>query len=296
MASVVASLGIASKLPEVIYPVASSGANPGCYDSPSADAASLVPPESETREAPAQTEEYPYSDGRVLMEGDAHANSIVAMRNQLQAHFYRLPDTYVAGSMAVYYRQGDRDAVVEPDVFVALGVERKDRRSYKFWEEAGVAPAFVVEVVPPSTARADETSKQSTFEQIGVREYWQFDPVRTRIPHGLAGWRLKGGRYEQVRATRQAGGTRTYRSLVLDLGLRAEGQLLRFWDPRSGQDLKTHLEADSALDIFERSVDDAERRAEAEAAARRDAEREHDEANRRILELEARLRASEQTD
>lgn len=268
-----------------------------------ADAPSLAPPESETREAPAQTEEYPYSDGRVLMEGDAHANSIVAMRNQLQAHFYRHPDIYVAGSMAVYYRQGDKEAVVAPDLFVALGVERKDRRSYKIWEEAGVVPAFVVEVASPSTARRDATSKQSTYEQIGVREYWQFDPVRTRIPHGLVGWRLKGGRYERVRAMRQAGGTRAYRSLVLDLGLRSEGRLLRFWDPRSGQDLKTHLEMDSALDT-------SERRANAEAAARRDAERragdaerraddaerERDEAKRRILELEARLRASGKAD
>lgn len=273
-----------------------AGANPGCYHARMADAATLAPPEIETREAPAKTEEYPYSDGRILMEADPHANAIVAMRNQLQAYFKGLPDIYVAGSMAVYYRQGDKEAVVAPDLFVALGVERKDRRSYKIWEEAGVVPAFVVEVASPSTARRDATSKQSTYEQIGVREYWQFDPDRTRIPHGLVGWRLKGGQYERVRAMRQAGGTRGYRSLVLDLGLRSEGPLLRFWDLRSGQDLKTHLETDSALDISERRVDDAERRAEAEAAARRDAERERDEANRRILELEARLRDSGQTD
>ena len=317
VASAVASLGIAPKHLAVIGSVASSGANPGCYHSPMADAASLVPPESETREAPTQTEEYPYSDGRVLMEGDAHANSIVAMRNQLQAHFYRLPDTYVAGSMAVYYREGDREAVVEPDVFVVLGVERKDRRSYKIWEEGGVVPAFVVEVVPPSSARPDATSKQSTYEQIGVREYWQFDPVQTQIPHGLEGWRLKGGQYDRVRATSQAGGTRRYRSLALELGLRAEGQLLRFWDPRSGKDLRTHLETLEALAISERKAEaaaaarrDAERRVEAdkrrtEEAKRRaeadkrraeDAKRERDEANRRILELEARLRASGKAD
>lgn len=279
-----------------------------------ADTATLAPPDIEVRETPAQTDEYPYSDGRVLMEADPHANAIVAMRNQLQAYFKSLPDIYVAGSMAGYYRQGDKEAVVAPDLFVALGVERKDRRSYKIWEEAGVVPAFVVEVASPSTARRDATSKQSTYEQIGVREYWQFDPDRTRIPHGLAGWRLKGGRYERIRATRQAGGIRGYRSLVLGLGLRSEGRLLRFWDPRSGQDLKTHLEVDSALDISERRANaeaaarhdaerraeaeaaarrDAEHHAEAEAAARRDAERERNDANRRILELEARLRASE---
>ena len=128
-----------------------------------ADSATIAPPEIEIREAPTLSEEYPYSDGRVLMEADPHANAIVAMRNQLQAHFEGLADIYVAGSMAVYYSQGDQEAVVAPDLFVALGVERKDRQSYKIWEEGGVVPAFVVEVVSPSTARRDATSKQRTY-------------------------------------------------------------------------------------------------------------------------------------
>ena len=263
-----------------------------------ADAATIAPRVSAVREPSVQLEEYPYSDGRVLMEADPHANAIVAMRNQLQAHFKGLRDVYVAGSMAVYYSQGNSEAVVAPDLFVALGVERRDRKSYKIWEEGGVLPAFVVEVASPSTARLDATSKKSTYEQMGVREYWRFDPVRTRIPQGLLGWRLKDGRYRQVRATKLAGDERWYRSLALDLGLRSDGRLLRFWDLRSGKDLRTHLETDAALDI-------AERRAEAETAARRDAdrraehaerraehaERERDEANQRLLKLEARLQS-----
>ena len=40
-----------------------------------------------TRPAKVRLEDYPYSDGRVLMEADPNANSIVAMRNQLQWHF-----------------------------------------------------------------------------------------------------------------------------------------------------------------------------------------------------------------
>ena len=283
-----------------------------------ADAATIAPPVSAVREASVQLEEYPYSDGRVLMEADPHANAIVAMRNQLQAHFKGLRDVYVAGSMAVYYRQGDSEAVVAPDLFVALGVERRERNSYKIWEEGGVLPAFVVEVASPSTARLDATSKKSTYEQMGVWEYWRFDPVRTRIPQGLVGWRLKDGRYRQVRATKLAGDERWYRSSVLNLGLRSDGRLLRFWDVLSGKDLRTHLETNEALDIAERRTEavtaarrdaerraeqaecraqhaehraqHAERRAEADAAARRTAERERDEANQRLLELEARLR------
>ena len=249
-----------------------------------------------TRPPEVQLEEYPFSDGRVLMETDPHANSIVAMRNQLQWHFEARPDVYVAGSMAVYWRQGDPAAVVAPDVFVVLGVGKRSRKSYRVWDEGGVVPAFVAEVASASTSRRDATGKRATYEGMGVREYWRFDPLGRRIREGLEGWRLVGGRYERVQEAGEAG---CYRSEVLGLELRAEGWLLRFRDPILGRDLLTHSETSRALQ-------GAERRAEAEAAARvnaelerdkaereRDeAERERDEANRRIRELEARLRLS----
>ena len=242
-----------------------------------------------TRPPEVHLEKYPCSDGRVLMETDPHANSIVAMRNQLQWHFDARPDVYVAGSMAVYWRQGDPAAVVAPDVFVALGVEKRSRQSYRVWDEGGIVPAFVVEVASASTNRRDATGKRATYAGMGVLEYWRFDPLGRRIREGLEGWRLAAGRYERVGETGQAG---CYRSEVLGLELRAEGWLLRFRDPILGRDLLTHSEASRALQGAERDRDKAERRAEAETAARAGAERERDEANRRIRELEARLRLS----
>ena len=242
-----------------------------------------------TRPTAAPLEEYPCSDGKILMETEPHANSIVAMRNQLQWHFESRPDVYVTGSMAVYWRRGDPRAVVAPDVFVALGVPKTTRNSYRVWDEGGVVPAFVVEVASASTSGRDARGKRATYEAMGVAEYWPFDPLGKRVRQGLEGWRLAGGRYERVR---QAGAAAWYRSAVLGLELRAEGWLLRFRDPVTGRDLLTHSETGRALQA-------AERRAEAEAAARlqaereRDeAERERDEANRRIRELEARQRRS----
>ena len=270
-----------------------------------------------TRPPEVRLEEYPFSDGQVLMETDPHANSIVAMRNQLQWHFEARPDVYVAGSMAVYWRQGDPAAVVAPDVFVVLGVEKRSRKSYRVWDENGVVPAFVAEVASASTSHRDATGKRATYQGMGVREYWRFDPLGRRIREGLEGWRLAGGRYERVREAGEAG---CYRSEALGLELRAEGWLLRFRDPILGRDLLTHSETSRALqgaerdrekaerdrdraerdrDEAKRHRDTAERRAEAEAAARVSAERdldkanrERDEASRRIRELEARLRLS----
>ncbi len=253
-----------------------------------------------TRPAKVELEEYPFSDGRVLMETDPHANSIVAMRNQLQWHFEARPDVYVAGSMAVYWRQGDPSAVVAPDVFVVLGAAKGDRQSYRTWDEGGVAPAFVVEVASASTSGRDATEKRATYERMGVREYWRFDPTGKWIAQGLVGWRLAGGGYERIREEAEAG---CYRCEVLGLELRAEGWLLRFRDPILGRDLLTHSETSRALQDTSRALketsralqktecerDEAERRAETEAASRQQAERERDEANHRIQELEVRL-------
>ena len=240
------------------------------------------------------SEEYPYSDGKVLMETEPHATSIVDMRNQLTAHFEARADAYVAGSMAVYYRQGDRKAVVAPDVFVVLGVEKKERRSYLIWEEGGVVPAFAVEVASDSTDRRDATSKRATYEQMGVHEYWRFDPLGVLIQEGLQGWRLEGGRYERVRAERADG---WHRSEALGLELRAEGRLLRFWDPQLGRDLMTHAEtrralqeSERALQESERALQESERALQTSEQERNQAERELDQAYQRIRELEARLR------
>ena len=252
----------------------------------------LVPAVNRLTEVP--LEEYPYSDGRVLMETDPHANSIVAMRNQLQSHFAGLRDVYVAGSMAVYYRKGDRNAVVAPDVFVVLGAAKRDRRSYRIWDEGGVVPGFVVEVASPSTSDRDATDKRETYERMGVREYWRFDPVGDLIRHGLEGWRLGGAGYQRVRETRTEG---WYRSEVLELDLRAEEWLLRFRDPRLGRDLMTYAEIERALQESERERGRVERERDMAAKERdmamkeRDeAARERDEANRRLRELETILR------
>ncbi|MCY4186997.1 MAG: Uma2 family endonuclease [Bryobacterales bacterium] len=265
-------------------------------------------PEPTSAPVPVREEEYPCSDGLVLMETEPHADAIVAMRNQLQAHFSTRPDVYVAGSMAVYYRQGDPSAVLVPDLFVVKGAPRKPaRKSYRLWDEGGVAPSFVVDVASPSTSERDASVKRLAYERMGVGEYWRFDPTGTLIAEGLVGWRLRGGRYQRARATGLANG---YRSVALGLDLRAEGPLLRFWDTRRGRSLPTHAEASRALeqnqkqldrterklDATERKLgqavrerDQAEREREQETRGRERAERKLDEAQQRIRELQSLL-------
>jgi len=235
--------------------------------------------DAHTDPAAGQAEEYPYSDGKVLMETDPHARSIIDMRDQLDTHFKARQDVYVAGSMAVYYRQGDRAAVVVPDVFVVMGAAHKEwRKSYLLWEEGGVVPSFVVEVASPSTSGRDATSKRAAYERMGVQEYWRFDPLGELIAERLEGWHLEAGRYQRVRAVRAGG---WHRSETLGLDLRAERWLLRFRDPLLGREMLTHAEISEALEVSERE--------------REEASRERDAANQRIRELEARLRTSDKS-
>ena len=224
-----------------------------------------------------QPVEYPYSDGKFLIEADPQANAVVAIRYQLQWYFKDRPDSYIAGNLAVYYEKGNPQAVVAPDVFAVLGVPGRDRKSYRVWEE-GKPPDFVLEVASPATARRDREEKREVYGEMRVREYWRFDPTGTQFEPRLEAWRLKDRRYERLAGEADASGGVAIRSEALGLEVRAEGQFVRFRDPRTGKDLLTYAELD-------RAREEAERGREEEKSARLAAER-------RIADLEAMLAES----
>ena len=221
---------------------------------------------------------YPYSDGLFLIEADPQANAVIAVRNQLGAYFKDRSDVYLAGNLAVYYEQGNRRAVVAPDVLVAFGVSKRDRKSYRVWEEGGRSPDFVLEVASPSTESRDRTEKVEDYARMGVREYWRFDPTGEHFEPRLQAGRLAGWSYERLAGRTGATRALEIRSEVLGLDVRADGKLLRFRDPRTGTDLLTHLESELARERAERA------RSEAESALVL--------AERRVADLEAMLESA----
>ena len=97
----------------------------------------------------------------------------------------------------MYYEEGNPRKSVSPDVFVAFGVSKKRRRTYKIWEE-GHAPNFVLEVASPSTYRHDLTRKKDLYASVlGVREYYIYDPYHEVNPY-FQGYRLVDGVYEDI--------------------------------------------------------------------------------------------------
>ncbi|MGF1568350.1 MAG: Uma2 family endonuclease [Nodosilinea sp.] len=89
-------------------------------------------------------------------------------------------DWYFGVDMAVYHTTGaDPTIPVVPDAFLSVGVERrrggKSRKSYAVWEEAGVVPILVLEMVS-HTLRGEYDEKMRLYAQLGVLYYVVYNP------------------------------------------------------------------------------------------------------------------------
>ena len=217
---------------------------------------------------------YPSSDGRPMAENDAQRSAIMYGIGALTRRFRGRRDVYVSGDLLIYYEEGNPRTSIAPDVFVVFGVQDRQRQNYKLWEE-GQAPAFVLEVASPSTWRDDLGRKRSVYARLGVREYWQYDPSGEHLRMRLQGERLTPSGYVRQPVETGLDGTLTLRSETLGLELgAAPGREMRFRDPASGRELRSHDE-------------EAEGRL-AEAAARRAAETRTTAAETRAAAAEAR--------
>ena len=140
---------------------------------------------------------YPESDGKPMAETDKHRRLIMNFILMLEDHFKDVNDVYVSGDLLMYYEEGNIYKSVAPDVFVVFGVSKKERRTYRTWEE-GQTPDFVLEAASPSTYRKDITEKKELYATVlGVREYYIYDPYAEVQPH-FQGYRLVGGVYEAM--------------------------------------------------------------------------------------------------
>jgi Uma2 family endonuclease len=110
---------------------------------------------------------------------------------------------------------------------VIFNVASGGRDHYKTWEE-GEVPSVVFEVTSNGTKEKDQDFKRVLYKQLGVQEYWQFDPKGEWIPEKLKGEWLR--RYRPITNGRSA---------VLRLRLEVEGMLLCFYREDNGKKLLT---------------------------------------------------------
>src|SRR4029079_4319944 len=111
---------------------------------------------------------YPESDGRPMADNTVQFDWIVLLKENLD----RLLEDFVAGDLLWYPVEGDPGLRAAPDVLVALGRPKGDRGSYKQWEEGGIAPQVVFEVLSPGNTAHDMRQKRLFYQEFEVAEYY----------------------------------------------------------------------------------------------------------------------------
>lgn len=185
---------------------------------------------------------YPESDGAPMGETDLHRLIMTAIIEALRDYYRNDPQVYVSGNLFIYYEKGNPAAVFAPDAFVVFGVPKKERRTYKLWQENNKAPDVVFEITSASTSLQDEGTKMVLCRRLGVKEYFLFDPYREYLEPRLQGYRLRAKSYVPIRPGAQG----ELYSEVLNLNLVTEQRQLRLIDARTGERLLTPLEAQAA--------------------------------------------------
>ncbi len=139
------------------------------------------------------------SDGEPL-ESYWHVLQINLLLELVAHHFRARDDYYVGGNNFVYYseEQARNRDYRGPDFFFVNGVNRLPMRRYwAVWLEGGRYPDLIIELLSPTTAVEDRTTKKTLYERtFKTHEYFCYDPDAQL----LEGWRLGGrGRYRSIK-------------------------------------------------------------------------------------------------
>ena len=185
----------------------------------------------------------------------------------LGQHLGNPETTIIISEIGASLRPTTRYADVRfPDLLIAFDVDPEARRASNGYivSEQGKPPDFVLEVASEHTGENDETIKRDYYANMGVGEYWRFDPSGGRWhTTALAGDLLVNGAYRPIPVSAGADGIYRGYSAALRIELRWENGSLRWWEPIAQRYLETHLEVIAARANAERRAAMAEARAAA---------------------------------
>lgn len=221
---------------------------------------------------------WPDSDGKPMAENTEQYQWLVKIKENLEILFADDPDVFVAGDL-FWYPQPDRKAagdlpfVIAPDVMVVLGRPKGKRGSYKQWEENGIPPQVVFEILSPGNRDREMADKLRFFQRYGVQEYYLYDPARNK----LSGWQRQ--RHWLVEIPDMRG----WRSPLLGIRFAPNNFSLEIYDPHGKRFL-------SSVELSE-YAEEAHVRAEQEYAR---AEQEYVRAEQERLEKEQAQARTEQ--
>jgi Uma2 family endonuclease len=119
---------------------------------------------------------YPETDGLPIAENTLQFEWIVTIKGGLDHLLVREPEVFVAGALFWYPVQGHPEIRIAPDVMVAFGRPKGHRLSYLQWEECGITPGVVFEVLSHRVRFGEMLRQFEFYQRHGVEEYYIIDP------------------------------------------------------------------------------------------------------------------------
>jgi Uma2 family endonuclease len=136
----------------------------------------------------------------MVPEHDLHRVLVDLLAAGLVDSFADDGDVAVFSRLAWFPDRADTRIRLDPDVMVVRGRPPGPRKSYKAWQEEGVAPAVLVEVWSDDDTDADYRRRLARARTYGVEEVVIVDPFAVggvRIEH----LRADGDRFRSVAST-----------------------------------------------------------------------------------------------
>ncbi|HIK12185.1 MAG TPA: Uma2 family endonuclease [Oscillatoriaceae cyanobacterium M33_DOE_052] len=137
---------------------------------------------------------YPSSDGQPMADSTIQYQWITTIKGGCDAIFKDDENVFVAGDLLWYPVEGKPNISQAPDVMVAFGTRKGDRKSYKQWLENNIPPQVVFEVRSDSDTQTKMDKKLVFYNRYGVEEYYLYDPQRKE----LSGWRRIDGMLDVI--------------------------------------------------------------------------------------------------
>jgi Uma2 family endonuclease len=137
---------------------------------------------------------YPDSDGKRMAENTLQFRWIMTIQGNLERLCVGELAALVAGDNLIYPVEGNPRIRMAPDAYVAFGRPPGRRGSYRVWEEGGVFPHVIFEILSPGNRPSEMLLKYRFYRKFGAEEYYIYDPDHNT----LAGHLRRGKRFVEV--------------------------------------------------------------------------------------------------
>jgi Uma2 family endonuclease len=246
---------------------------------------------------------YPDSDGQPMSDNTLQFRWITTIQGNLEGLYGHDPNVFVAGDLLWYAVRGSPAIRAAPDAMVVFGRPKGDRGSYKQWEEGGIPPQVVFEVLSPGNRDEELDRKFEFYDRYGVEEYYVYDPDNLI----LSGWLRSGTSLQPIAS--MDGWVSPRLGIRFELSgdelviLRPDGErflTFRELQEQREEERRQKEEERRQKEEAQRQAEEARRQAEEERRQKEEAQRQAEEARRQAEEarrqVEEERRQREETD